>query len=156
MSSMIRVFERLYSGMHYSSKKRGHNAPQFSKREFIGWLFENDFEKIYENYKENGYNKMDKPSVDRIDDYIGYEFDNMQLLTVLGNFKKPKMKIIGNKNSKFRDIKSYEKIGTTRNNFKTKCKKEGYKFEDFKEVFVGETVNRKDGNSRKKYLYFKK
>jgi hypothetical protein len=48
----------------------------------------NNFYELYNNWIDSGYKKSDKPSVDRIDDYKGYSFDNIQLMTWKENNKK--------------------------------------------------------------------
>ena len=36
---------------------------------------------LWNNWIESNYDKMTKPSVDRLDDYKGYSLDNIQLMT---------------------------------------------------------------------------
>lgn len=56
----------------------------FSKDDFIMWI-ENEhsieFDKLFSEWIESGFLKNKVPSVDRIDDYQSYIFENMQILT---------------------------------------------------------------------------
>lgn len=72
---------RTFSSMRHKSKRRGHEMPKFSKNEFVEWLYTQDIEIKWKKYIDSGYNNHLRPSVDRIDDYVGYEFENMQVIT---------------------------------------------------------------------------
>lgn len=64
------------------SKKRGHSLPKYTKEELKEWIFSQDnFNSLYDSWKKSEYNKDLKPSIDRIDDYKGYSFDNIRLMT---------------------------------------------------------------------------
>jgi hypothetical protein len=85
--SKIGILTRFYDSQKQNSKNRNHPPPPYSKDEFGDWLFNNpDFNRIFENWKRSGYNKWLKPSVDRIDDYRGYTFDNIRVVTWEFNF----------------------------------------------------------------------
>lgn len=77
------VIRVLYKTMKRHQKLRPHNEDvlPFTKSEFEIWLEGNDFNSKYNSWVEGGYQKNDKPSVDRLDDYKGYSFDNMRLVT---------------------------------------------------------------------------
>ena len=80
----------IYSSQIYSSKKRGHPAPLYTKDELREWLLgQQNFGTIYEHWLETG-DKYDKPSVDRIDASKGYSLDNVQLMTWGDNLEKSK------------------------------------------------------------------
>ena len=70
-----------YSSLRYKSKRRGDEYPKFTKDEFLIWLYKNRLEAMWIKYIESGFDKNQRPSVDRIDDYGVYEFSNMQLIT---------------------------------------------------------------------------
>ena len=72
----------IYSSQRHSSKKRGHEPPKYTKEEFLNWILCNEkYLKLYEQWRGSGYNKMLSPSCDRLDDYKGYNFDNIQVVT---------------------------------------------------------------------------
>ena len=62
------------------------------KLEFYKWVLSNDtFKDLFEKYKESGYNRKLAPTIDRIDSSIGYQIDNMQVLTHSENSRKGAM-----------------------------------------------------------------
>lgn len=72
-----------------NSKDRNHPLPKYTKEELSKWLFDcTNFKVLYENWVKSDYNKLKKPSIDRINDYKFYSFDNIQLITWEENFKK--------------------------------------------------------------------
>ncbi len=83
------LLSRIYNTQQYGSKKRDHNQPDYSLIELKDWFWkQNNSEILYNNWVINGYNKWDRPSVDRIDDAKGYSFDNIRLITWGENHKK--------------------------------------------------------------------
>lgn len=80
---------KLYREQRYRSKQRGHKDPEYTKEEFKNWLFtQENFNELYLKWVLSGYVKGLKPSVDRLDDYKGYSFDNIQLVTWYENNQK--------------------------------------------------------------------
>lgn len=75
------VIRVIYKTQIFSSKKRNHVLPLYTKDELREWLFLNGFEKLYQNWVKSGYKKYQKPSVDRLDDYKPYSLDNIRLVT---------------------------------------------------------------------------
>lgn len=76
------VVTKIYSGQSRSSKVRGDLSQNYSKEEFKGWLFsQKNWDGLYNNWVESGYQKDLKPSVDRKDDYLPYTLNNIQLMT---------------------------------------------------------------------------
>ncbi|APC44457.1 endonuclease VII [Pseudoalteromonas phage PH357] len=77
------VIRVLYKTMKRHQKLRPHNEDvlPFNKDAFKIWLEDNGFQEKYEDWVISGYEKNVKPSVDRLDDYKGYSFDNMRLVT---------------------------------------------------------------------------
>ena len=72
-----------------SSKHRGHPEPDYSLEEFREWVLSHpNFASMYDTWVESDYDKYLKPSVDRLNDYEGYSFDNIQLVTWKANLKK--------------------------------------------------------------------
>ena len=78
----------MYSRMKRSAKKRGHNLPNFSKDEFIDWAYKNNFEKLYQDWVNSGFKKDKSPSVNRLDNYKSYVFNNLELVTWYENNQK--------------------------------------------------------------------
>ena len=79
--------------LHYrqiqSSKIRSYGPPAYSKDELYEWLQEHpDFMRIYKRWVRSGYKRKMAVSIDRLDDYKGYSFDNIRLTTWSDNKKK--------------------------------------------------------------------
>lgn len=75
------LISKIYSDQKYNSKIRGHNPPEYNKEEFTNWLSINGLELLFEKWKESGFEKSLKPSVDRIFNNENYNFSNIQLVT---------------------------------------------------------------------------
>lgn len=75
------VIRVLYKTQKRNQRLRGHGDMPYTKAEFENWLYANGYKDLYEKFKESGFIKDLKPSVDRIDDFVGYSFDNMKLTT---------------------------------------------------------------------------
>lgn len=83
------IVSTIYKNQKANSKRREHNPPTYAKQELKDWLFSQPiFHKLYSEWVESGYDKDLKPSVDRINDNIGYTMDNIQLMTWDENNKK--------------------------------------------------------------------
>ncbi len=79
----------IHKSQKYSAKQRNHPEPTYTKEELKIWLNEQElFHKLYEHWKNNNFHKALKPSIDRIDDYKSYTFDNIQLMTWQENNEK--------------------------------------------------------------------
>lgn len=73
---------RLWHKHNARSEIRGHNKPNYTKE----WLFDfvlnhPEFENLYAAWVASDYNKMLAPSIDRINDRIGYTKENIRLVT---------------------------------------------------------------------------
>lgn len=69
-------------GMIPNSVKRGHKAPDFNEQELLEWVTSQPhFNKLWDDYVASGYNRMKVPSLDRLDESIGYKFSNIELVT---------------------------------------------------------------------------
>ena len=75
------VVRVIYKTQKRHNLLRGHGAMKYTKEEFRDWLYSNGFEVIYRAWRKGGFKKDEKPSVDRIDDFAGYSFDNIKLVT---------------------------------------------------------------------------
>ena len=83
------LITKIYATQRSSSKKRGDKLPDYTKKELQEWILSQpNFETLYNNWAESGYNKDLKPSCDRLDDYKPYTLDNIRLVTWEVNVKK--------------------------------------------------------------------
>lgn len=86
----LKTKEGLISQIYYSQKscsiKRGHNPPLYSRKELYNYAILKDvFHSIYDQWVDSNYNKWLVPSFDRIDNNIGYSFDNIRIVTWMEN-----------------------------------------------------------------------
>lgn len=74
---------KTYGRMKRDNKLKFNKDLSFSKEEFEEWVLVRKelFDKLMDEYIKSNFNKYKNPSIDRIDDYIGYEFYNMQLIS---------------------------------------------------------------------------
>lgn len=75
------VIRTIYKTQTLHSKSRGHKQPAYTKKELGEWMYLNKFKKLFEEWMKSGYVKSKKPSVDRIDDFKSYSFNNIVLTT---------------------------------------------------------------------------
>lgn len=79
----------IYKRQKVNAKKRWNTPPNYSKEELADRLFSQpNFEKIYNNRVASWYEKNLWPSIDRVDDYVWYTLDNLQLVTRDQNNKR--------------------------------------------------------------------
>jgi len=77
-------YTKTYGRMTRDNKNKFNLPLPFSKEEFIKWIQENykdKFKKLFQDYVDSDCDKYLNPSIDRIDDYKSYTFENMQLIT---------------------------------------------------------------------------
>jgi len=83
------LISNIYQSQKTLSIKRGMGLPKYTKAELIKWMFNNNnFHKLYNDWVLSNYNRWKTPSCDRINDYMGYSFDNIKLGTWKENFDK--------------------------------------------------------------------
>lgn len=83
------VAQTIYDGQLKTSKKRQHNPPKYTKQELMIWMYRQDiFHLMYAKWVESGYIKDLKPSIDRLNDFKGYSFENIRLVTWKENREK--------------------------------------------------------------------
>ncbi len=75
------VIRVIYKSQKHNSKLRKHNGPNYTKQELSNWLYNNNYKKLYDNWRYNKYDKNLKPSIDRIDTFKNYTIDNIRLMT---------------------------------------------------------------------------
>lgn len=85
------VVRVIYKTQVRNSKARNMDLPSYTKEQLKVWLYSNNFEKLYNDWVNSGFEKAIKPSVDRLDDFKPYSFDNIRLVTWKENRKKQSM-----------------------------------------------------------------
>jgi len=76
------LIAKIYLGQKGRSLKKWNTTVKYSKNELKEWLLKQSmFNILFVNWEKSNYNKMKVPSVDRINDNIGYEINNIQLMT---------------------------------------------------------------------------
>ena len=76
------LLTQIYTDQRKASKKRKHSLPLYTKQELKEWMFSQDiFHKLYDEWFNSGFAKSLVPSCDRIDNSIGYSFDNIRIVT---------------------------------------------------------------------------
>ena len=87
---------KIYGRMKRDNKNKFNIDLPFTKDEFKKWLDDNyktEIRRMLTEYKNSNYIKGLCPSVDRIDDYKSYTFDNMQLITWKENNDKGRISL---------------------------------------------------------------
>lgn len=106
------IITSIYSAQ-LRSKKRNVSPPTYSVEWLKEWVFNNPiFDTLYNEWVASKYEKDLKPSVDRINDYIGYTKENIQLMTWEENRTKYHNDVrnkINNKTKK--NVAQYDKKG---------------------------------------------
>lgn len=85
---------QIYNGQRSHRKFKGLDLPTYNFNEFKEWVLSQDvYHNIYDKWVESGYKKSESPSVDRINNHIGYTIKNIQIMTWADNFKKSNVDI---------------------------------------------------------------
>jgi len=141
----------MYTSEIQSCKRRNVEPPNYTLKEFRKKLrSDENFLRLFKEWKASGYETDLKPSGDRIDPTKGYTLDNLQIITWKENYDKGVLERSGANNYKARgkDEKYYSENVTERSNFKKVCKTRGWNFENFEEI---EHIELKP--SKKRYTY---
>ncbi len=75
------VVRVIYKTQVRNSKVRKMELPSYTKQELKEWLYKNNFKSLYDNWVSSSFDKSKKPSVDRLDDFKPYSFENIRLVT---------------------------------------------------------------------------
>ena len=95
------VISRIYNSQLSVSRRRGHQLPSYTSRELYEWCMSTvEFHQIFNDWKSCGFRSELKPSIDRLDDYDGYHFGNIQILTWEENNQKNRDDTKSGKNKK--------------------------------------------------------
>lgn len=101
MKTKAGVVTRIYMVQKSSSKKRCMDPPSYTKSELSEWLLnQNMFHKLYDEWVLSNYKLDLSISVNRIDDYAGYSFDNIELTTWKNNRDIYHRDVVSGKNNK--------------------------------------------------------
>ena len=128
------VIRVMYKTQRSNSKRRGHKPPSYTKAELKEWLYKNGFKNLFQKWKDSGYNRWMKPSVDRIDDTKGYSFDNIRLVTAQENLDhaiRDKMHGKGTQGKACKKVECYKdgKLIAEYVSFSDACRSVGYNME---------------------------
>lgn len=73
---------KIYNSQRINSKIRGHGLLPYNKYELIDWVLKQPQAwTVYERWKLSNYDINLTPSIDRIEDDLGYSFDNIRIIT---------------------------------------------------------------------------
>jgi len=72
---------QIFSHQQVVSRERGHPPPQYSREELYEWAYQNRYEQLYLQWKSHNFPKSLAPSIDRLNDSLGYSLQNIQLVT---------------------------------------------------------------------------
>ena len=83
------VVKEVFAYQKAKSKKREYLPPTYSEKELYEWAMKNpEFHLLYSAWVESGYSSKFKPSFDRLNDYISYKLNNIQVTTWNENNQK--------------------------------------------------------------------
>ena len=126
------VVRVLFKTMKRHQRLRGHGELPFTKQDFIIWLENTNFKTLYNKWVKAVYEKDLKPSVDRLDDFHGYSFENMRLVTWKDNHEHQICDILEGKGTSGKRCKSLGKFNkegellSTYVSYQDVRRKEGY------------------------------
>lgn len=103
------MYRRLLYSPYYANRKCG-----YSLNEFEEWIKNNwsSYLSLHQAWLKSGFKRSLAPSIDRIDNKLDYQLDNIQFLTLSENLRKDKLGVKRSKDTR-------EKISKTmKNKFK--------------------------------------
>lgn len=85
----IGLITRIYSHQRDNCRKRGYKYPEYSIEELREWcLSQPKYHEQFKLWEDNSCNFRYTPSIDRLDDYKTYSFDNIQIISTIENIRK--------------------------------------------------------------------
>lgn len=103
------MFTDIFNGQLQSSKARKHIPPTYTEEELRQWIEQQPhFHSLLQSWIASKYDRWLKPSVDRLNDDLGYSFDNIQLMTWRENFNKKKQDMVLVGDSSCRKVIQYQ------------------------------------------------
>lgn len=86
--SISRIFQHRYNSLVARAKRKSREY--LSDNEYTEWINNNldDFNRLYSNWNNNNFTRNLAPSIDRIDNNIGYIPSNMRWITQGDNSRK--------------------------------------------------------------------
>lgn len=76
------LITKIYGKQRFSSRKRKHPEPAYTNHQLRSWIvMQPNWEELFIRWQDSGYDKNLTPSIDRLDDYKPYTFDNIRLVT---------------------------------------------------------------------------
>lgn len=76
------LIKAIYANQKAKSVKRGYQAPQYTEAQLLEWVQNQpEFQSLYDDWVASNYSSALKPSVDRLNDYVSYQLDNIRLTT---------------------------------------------------------------------------
>lgn len=87
--TQIGMCYRIFYNQVFNSKKREHTPPSYTKEELAKWIIsQKNFESLYNEWVESDYTSKLRPSCDRLNNTLGYTFENIELVTWEENKKR--------------------------------------------------------------------
>ncbi len=76
------VITKIYGQQKINSKKRNHPLPDYTNKELQEWMnSKEEFHILYDLWVQSNFDKLKKPSVDRLENSKPYIFNNMEITT---------------------------------------------------------------------------
>ena len=98
---MVRYAKTKFNDLCQRVKRKSFEKENFTNIEFLEWIMNHDdYKRLYTEYINNNRDRNIAPSVDRLDDYKSYSFDNIRLTTWKNNKDKYNSDRLIGKNTK--------------------------------------------------------
>ena len=78
--------EKAHISILYNRVKVSHNTrdlPEinYDKEDLVKWLYSNNYRNMFRKWKRSGFETLSAPSLDRLDTTLGYDLNNLELVT---------------------------------------------------------------------------